>query len=523
MKKLLVVLCVMALALPVFGETVFRVANGAEPQSLDPQMISGVPEHRIYQALFEGLMIASPSTGNPVYGMAESYTVSKDMKTYTFKLRKGLKWSDGTPITARTVVDSWLRNLNPETGSQYASLLTDVIVGAAEYNSGKAGPSAVQIKYIDLQTFQFSTVIPAPFAVSMLCHYAFSIVPLHVIKKYGPDWTLPEHWVSNGPYVLKEHTPNDKIVVEKNPNYWDAANVKIDRIIFYAVEDYATTYKMYLNGEIDWNCNPPPTDKVAEAKARPQKDFLITPELGIYYYGFNMQIPPFNDKRVRQAFTMVKGRQDACEKILQAGQVPAAALTPAFAGYTPPKGYAEDDEQAKKLLADAGYPGGKGFPKVTLLYNTSSTHKKLAEFWQQRWEQVLGVKVELVNQEWATYLESRKDGKMGGFNLARAGWIADYQDPYNFLFMFKPDNVDFNDTRWANPKYIELINKGNALPAGAERNKLFAEAEKLLIEDDVVIMPIYYYVSQNMINTNVWVGWYPNLLDSHNYKFIYKK
>jgi oligopeptide transport system substrate-binding protein len=523
MKKLLVVLCVMALALPVFGETVFRIANGAEPQSLDPHMITGVPEHRIYQALFEGLMIASPATGNPVNGMAESYTVSADQKTYTFKLRKGLKWSDGVPITARTVYDSWIRNLNPETASGYASLMTDVIAGAADYNAGKTGPDKVQIKVVDLETFQFTCTGPAPYAVAMLTHYVFAVVPMHAIKSKGADWTLPENWVSNGPFVLKEHTPQDKIVVVKNPNYWDAKNVKIDQIVFYAAEDYATTYKMYLNGEIDWNCNPPPTDKVAEAKARAQKDFLITPELGIYYYEFNMQIPPFNDVRVRKAFSMVGKRQEMADKITQAGQIPALALTPAFAGYTPPKGYAEDEEAAKKLLADAGYPGGKGFPTITLIYNTSSTHKKIAEYFQQRFEQVLGVKVVLENQEWATYLETRKDGKMGGKNLARAGWIADYQDPYNFLFMFKSSNFDFNDTRWNNPKYDQLVAQANGMPAGAERNAVFAQAEKILIEDDVVIMPIYYYVTQNMIDTNKWGGWSTNLLDSHAYKFIYKK
>ncbi|OHD73482.1 MAG: hypothetical protein A2177_13260 [Spirochaetes bacterium RBG_13_68_11] len=523
MKKLLVVLCVMALALPVFGETVFRIANGSEPQSLDPHFVSGTPEHRIYQALFEGLMIPSPATGNPVPGIAESYTVSADQKTYTFKLRKNLKWSDGTPITARTVYDSWLRNLNPETASSYASLMTDVIVGAAAYNQGKGTPAGVGIKVVDLQTFQFTCVSPAPYAVSMLCHYSFAVVPTHAIKKWGADWTMPQHWVGNGPFVLKEHTPQDKIVVEKNPNYWDTKNVKIDQIVFYAAEDYATTYKMYVNGEVDWSCNPPPTDKVAEAKARPQKDFQVVPELGTYWYAFNMQVPPFNDVRVRQAFTMVGKRQEMVDKITQAGQFPATALTPAFAGYVPPKGYAEDEEKAKKLLADAGYPGGKGFPKVTLLYNTSSTHKKIAEYFQQRFEQVLGVQVELVNQEWATYLNNRKDGKMGGFNLARAAWIADYQDPYNFLFMWLSTNLDFNDTRWVNKKYDELVQKGNGMPAGAARNAVFAEAEKILIEDDVVIMPIYWYVSQNLIDLNKWGGWNSNQLDSHAYKFIYKK
>ena len=236
-----------------------------------------------------------------------------------------------------------------------------------------------------------------------------------------------------------------------------------------------------------------------------------------------MQIPPFNDVRVRKAFTMVGSRQEMADKITQSGQIPAAALTPAFAGYVPPKGYAENEEMAKKLWPTPAIPGGKGFPKVKLLYNTSSTHKKIAEYWQQRFEQVLGVKVEIVNQEWATYLETRKDGKMGGFDLARAGWIADYQDPYNFLFMFKSRQLDFNDPRWNNPKYDELVKKAQH----AARRRRAQQAVRRGREDPdrgrLVIIPFYFYVSQNMIDLNKWGGWNANLLDSHAYKFIYKK
>jgi oligopeptide transport system substrate-binding protein len=518
MKKLLLLLVVLCLALPAFAQVEFRVANGAEPQSLDPHLISGVPENRIYQAFFEGLMTYDPKTANPVPGLAESYTASKDNLTWTFKLRKGLVWSDGTPLTAQNAVDSWLRNLNPDTGSEYASLLTDVIKGAAEYNAGKGAAEDVALKAVDAQTFQFNTKVPAPYVLSMLCHYAFAVVPMHAIEKYGKAWTLPGNFVGNGAYVLSQWMPQDKIVAVKNPKYWDAKNVKIDRIVFIASDVYATTYNMFIMKEVDWNCNPPPPEKIDEAKLR--KDFVITPELGTYYYLFNHTKAPFDDVRVRKAFSMAVNRKELVEKITKTGQIPAFAYTPAFAGYIPPKGIGENVEQAKKLLADAGYPGGKGFPTVQILYNTSETHKKIAEYFQQKWEQTLGVKVELVNQEWKTYLETRRQQQ---FDLARAGWIADYQDPFNFLFMWLSDNLDFNDGRWNSPKYDELIRKANSMGAGAERNKVFAQAETICIEQDQAIMPIYYYVSQNMIDANKWGGWYTNLLDVHPYKAIFKK
>jgi oligopeptide transport system substrate-binding protein len=517
MKKLVLLLIALCLALPAFAVD-FRIANGSEPQSLDPHLISGNVEHRIYLALFEGLMTYDPKTANPIYGLAQSHTASADNLTWTFTLRPGLVWSDGTPITAQQVADSWLRNLDPATGSEYASLLTDVIKGAAEFNAGTGPRSGVAVKALDSRTFQFQTKVPAPYVLPMLCHYAFAVVPTQAIAKYGDKWTLPGNFVGSGPFVLKEWKPQEIIIVEKNPRYWGARNVKLDRILFYPSDSYLTTYNMYIKGEVDWNASPAPPELVDAAKLR--KDYLLTPQLGTYYYQFNQTKPPFNDVRVRKAFSMAVNRKELCDKITKSGEVPAFAYTPEFAGYVPPKGIGENVEQAKKLLAEAGYPGGAGFPEVTILYNTSETHKKIAEYFQQKWEQTLGVKVVLNNQEWATYLDTRK---MQQFDLCRAGWIADYQDPFNFLFMWLSDNFDFNDGRYNNPKYDQLIRQANAMPGGAERNKVFAQAETILIDQDQGIMPIYYYVSQNFIDTNKWGGWYPNLLDSHPYWAIYKK
>jgi oligopeptide transport system substrate-binding protein len=521
MKKLLVLFFVLALAGPAFAaEVTFRINNGTEPAGVDPHLISGVPEHRIYLALFEGLMIPDPN-GHAIPGASESYSVSADGLTWTFKMRKGNVWSDGTPITAQTVVDSWLRNLNPATAAEYASLMTDVIKGAKAYNAGTGKASDVAVKAVDASTFQFVTTGPAPYVLDMLIHYSFAVVPVHAIAKYGKDWTLPKNWVSNGAFILKEWTPNNRLVAVKNPKYWDVKNVKLDQVIYYPSDNLATTYNMYLNGEVDWNAGSPPPDKVDEAKKR--TDYIRVPEVGSYFYEFNIKKPPFNDVRVRKAFSMSINRQELVEKITASGEFPATALTPPMSGYTPPKGTGEDLETAKKLLADAGYPDGKNFPTVTILYNTSARHKSIAEYFQQKWEQSLGVKVNIYNQEFATYLQTRKDGQMGGYEMARAAWIADYADPYNFLFMFLSGNEDFNDPRWNNPQFDALVQKANGMKAGPARMKLFQDAETLLIDQDQVLMPIYWYTSQNFIDQKKWGGWVPNALDQHALKFVYKK
>jgi len=297
--------------------------------------------------------------------------------------------------------------------------------------------------------------------------------------------------------------------------------VKLDQVVYYASDDNAVTYRMYVNGEVDWNTNSPPADKIDEAVARPQKDFLRTPILSVYYYEFNVNKPPFNDLRVRKAFSLSLGRDNVVKQITKTGEIPTTSFTPPMGDYQPPAGIPEDIEQAKKLMAEAGYPGGKGFPRLKLGYNTSSRHKSIAEYVQQQWKQVLGVDIELQNMDFATFLDLRKDGNLGGFDIARSGWVADYMDPYSFLFMFVSNNVDFNDPRWKSANYDALIAKSGTLPAGAERNKAFYDAEKLLITE-LPIVPFYWYTSQNMINLTKWGGWASNALDRHATKYIYK-
>lgn len=502
------------------NEVVFRVANGAEPESIDPAQIQGVPEHRIYEGLFEGLVVPDPETAGPVPGVAESWDISEDGTQYTFHLRD-CTWSDGTPITADDVVYSWLRELNPETASRYAWFPCMFIKGASEYNSGAADASAVQIRALDAHTFQMDLIGPLPYALGALVHYSFAIVPKHAIEKYGAEWTQPQNFVGNGPYVLSEHIPQTSLTMVKNENYWDKDNVKLDKVVFYASDSDTTNYNMYLNGEIDWDTTVPP-DQIDAAKMRP--DYESAPQLSTYYYTIQNEKAPVNDVRVRKALALAVDRQALVDQVTKSGQIPAWGIVPPMAGYEPlefPNGddHDADLQQAQDLLAEAGYPNGAGFPTITVLYNTNELHKKIAEFIQQEWKTNLGINVVLENQEWQTYLANRNTGN---FIVARAGWVGDYQDPNTFLDMFIT-GAGMNGGRYSNEEYDLLINEAARMPAGEDRMGVLKTAEDILINEDQGIIPFYYYTTLNMIDTNKWGGWYPNTMDYHPVKNIYLK
>ncbi len=524
MKKILVALfaalCVLTVvASPLFasdgGKVVFRIANAAEPESLDPTQIQGVPEHRIYEALFEGLLIIDPETAGGIPGVAESWDISDDGLTYTFYLRDAV-WSDGVPITAYDVEYSWLRELAPETASPYAWFPSMFIEGADDYNSGKAGPEAVQIKALDEKTFQMTLIGPLPYVIGALTHYSFAIVPQHAIERYGSSWTLPGNFVGNGPYVLKEWSPQDRIVVEKNPLYWDAENVHLDEVIFYPFDDRDTIYNMYLSGQVDWAVNVP-SSRLEEIMMR--DDYESAPQLSTYYYVIQTTKAPFDDARVRKALALAIDKEELVDTVTRGGEIPAVGMVPEMAGYDG-LGYPEyDPDQARSLLAEAGYPNGIGFPTFSLLYNTDETHKAIAEYVQQSWRNNLGINVTLENQEWATYLANRN---AGNFDVARAGWVGDYQDPNTFLDMFIT-GAGMNGGKYSNPEYDALINQAARMPDGPERMATLLAAETILILEDQALIPFYYYSSQNLIDTDVWGGWYPNTMNYHPTKDIYRK
>ncbi|MBN2552793.1 MAG: peptide ABC transporter substrate-binding protein [Spirochaetales bacterium] len=497
-------------------EVVFTILNGSEPPTLDAALMEDTTSHRIYMALFEGLLINDPKTNDGIPAVAESWTISDDGLVYTFKLRKST-WSDGVPITAQTVVDSWLRELNPETGAPYAWMMTMVVKGAAEYNEGEAGPEAVQIRALDDYTFQMDLVGPAPYVIGMLPHQAFAIVPLHTIEKYGDQWTLPGNMVCNGPFLLEEWKPQEVLTVVKNDMYWDADAVKLDKIIFIPTDDYNTGLNMYLAGEADWNRGLIPTDQIDALKTR--DDFQVSPQLATYFYEVNHGMKPLNDVRVRKALSMAIDRQTLVEKVSRGGQIPANVIVPEFPGYKPPKGNPYNVEMAKQLLADAGFPGGQGFPDLTILYNTSEGHKKIAEYVQQQWETNLGVVFKIENVEWKTLLAR---GKEQDFQVLRMGWVGDYQDPNTFLELFQTDG-GMNYGKYSNPKFDELLQSAARMPAGQKRLDTLREAEEIFITQDQGILPIYHYTNLDLIDLDKWGGWYGSVQGIHPWKFIYLK
>ncbi len=497
-------------------EVVFRVINGAEPPTLDPSLSEDTTSHNILLALFDGLLIYDPKTNDGIPGVAESWDVSDDGTVYTFHLREST-WSDGVPITAQTVVDSWLRTLNPETASPYAWLMGMVVEGADAYNSGDAGPEAVKIRAVDDKTFEVTMVGPVPYVTSMLPHSIFAVLPIHAIEEHGEDWILPGNLVSNGAYTLEEWKPQEVLSVVKNPKYWDADAVSIDKIIYDPSDDNTTRLNMYLAGEGDWLNGGVPPDQLDAMKQR--DDYQTIPALATYFYEFNHTEAPFNNVKLRKALAMSFDKQVLVDRVSRGGQIPADTVVPNMAGYDKPEGNGYDVEQAKKLLAEAGYPDGEGFPEVTILYNTSEVHKKIAEYIQQEWEKNLGISVGIENAEWKTVLAR---GKEQDFQVLRMGWIGDYLDPNTFLELFQTD-AGQNYGKYSNTTFDKLIQEAARMPAGDARLNKLEEAEKIFITQEQGIIPIYYYTNINMIDTDVWGGWYSSTQNWHHPKFIYKK
>jgi oligopeptide transport system substrate-binding protein len=517
MKKIFVILLALIAVMGIAAQDLI-FNNGSEPQSLDPALTSGVPEARLCYALFEGLLVNDPKTSKGIPGIAESWTVSKDQKTYTFKLRKA-NWSDGQPITAQDFVDSWLRVLDPKTAAPYAYIIGDSVEGASAFNAGKGAAADVKIKAVNASTFVVTFVGPLPYALDMLTHNAFVVTPSHAIAKFGADWVKPANFVGSGPFVLKEWKPQDRIVVAKNDKYWDAKNVKLKSVTYFAIEDSNVAYDKFKAGEIDWLPDDliPPA-KIDEIKLR--KDYAHVAGSSVYYFIFNVTKKPFDDVKVRKALSEAVNRQELVDQVLKAGDVASAGLVPAMGGFLTAKGNVYNVEDAKKLLAAAGFPGGKDFPKVTLIYNTSARHKMVCEWVQQQWKNNLGIEVELQNLEWNTFLDTRQ--KTHDFSVTRAGWLADYMDPGNYLDMFKT-GAGNNDGLYTNTKYDALLAKAATLSAGDARNKVLQQAEDILITQDQAVIPFFFYSNKQLIDGSKWTGVYANAMDIHPYKSIGKK
>jgi oligopeptide transport system substrate-binding protein len=498
-----------------------RINNEGEPSSLDPAVGIGTIEHNVLLALFEGLVTADPKDLSPRPGAAESWETAPDGKIYTFHLRKNGRWSNGQPLTARDFVESYQRMLTPSLGAQYAYMLYPV-TNAKAFNLGTITDfSQVGFKALDDYTLQLTLHSPAPYLLSMIIHDSWYPVPIAVIKKHGAlddrtnPWTRPENFVGNGPFVLKEWRMNSHILVEKNPTYWGATNVRLNKIYFDPTESTDTAERMFRSGQLHSDPQAPPSKVAFYRKYKPNL-INVYPLLGTYFYKINVTRPPLTDKRVRQALALAIDRHAITETIMRAGEEPACFFTPPnTAGYTCRTKITEDIAAAQRLLAEAGYPGGKNFPTVELLFNTLQSHKAIAEALQDMWKRNLNINIVLHNEEWKVYLDSmrRLDYFMG-----RAGWNGDYVDPSTFMDMFLTGGGN-NETGWSNAEYDRLVRLASNTGDRSVRYAAYQKAEAILL-DEMPIIPIYFYTRPRLIQPSV-QGWYPNVLDQYDFKSIY--
>jgi oligopeptide transport system substrate-binding protein len=608
----------------------FTFINGTEIESVDPAVVTGSPEGRIIDELFEGLFHNLPAEMSPDFdasredpqelkpqpAVAKSCQISEDGKTYTFQIRRSARWSNGTPVTAHDFVWSWQRFLHPEVAAQYAYLLGDYVRGASAYNKGtvhtgdrvdvelktrkwphqpypqgtlvtgilreiiKGEPPSVEasdptaqdqlanwkdewvylveadssesrgvagtenpnrleaycksatstpsfggetiachhvlpdfdetvgIRATDDHTLEVTLNHATPYFLQLCAFYPLYPVNQTCVETFGyPAWTKAENIVNNGPFRMEFRRIRDRIRLVKNPQYWNADTVKIQSIDALAVTSETTVLNMYLHGQTDW-ATTVPAAMIPDLSKR--DDWLSDVFLGIYFYRLNVKHPVLSDVRVRQALNLAVNRQELCDNVTRAGERPAWTFCPSgIPGYTAPAGLEYNVSRAKQLLAEAGYPDGRGFPQLELLYNTSESHKTIAEVIQQQWSRNLGIKVTPKNREWGVFLN---DVDNLNYHISRLGWIGDYVDPNTFLDLFVTDGAN-NSTGWSNPEYDRLLEQSRAEPDPGKRFEILRQAEEILLSE-LPIIPIYFYVSKNLVKPHV-RGIHSNLRDIH--------
>ena len=507
------------------GDFNITVNLASEPQTMDPTLNTTSDGSNMANHLFEGLMKwedsgaevnGSDGTAHSAQlapGQAESYEKTENEDgtvTYTFKLRDGIKWSDGKDVTAGDFEYAWKRLVDPATAADYSYML-DCVVNANEIIAGEKDASELAVKAVDDKTFEVTLVNDLPYFEELCAFPAMMPVRQDVIEEAGDNWTFDvSTYISNGAYKMKEWTHNSQIVVEKNENYYDYEKLGPETITFKLMDNQNAMLSGFNSGELDF-IEDVPQAEIANLIA--SGDMKIVDYIGTYYVCFQTQKAPFDDARVRKAFSLAIDRTYIVNQVTQSGQVEAGGFVPA--GVYDAEGATGDDfrtvggdyykptdadyeancEEARALLAEAGYPDGEGFPVVEYLYNTSDAHKAVAEALQYMWEEELGVKVTLNNQEWAAFLQTRKDGD---YSIARNGWIADYNDPISFLDMWMTGGGN-NDAQYANEEYDSLIKEAKTTTDVKERMELLHKAEDKIIGEDNALAPLYFYTQKYML------------------------
>ncbi len=508
------------LSTAALAQVTFLRGNDADPETMDVQKQSTVGESHLSRDLFENLMIHN-AKGEVVHGVAESHTVSPDGLVYTFKIRPNAKWSNGEDFKASDYVFSYRRIINPDTGAKYANLLFP-IKNAEKINKKLDGVKLedLGVRALDAKTLEITLERPTPYFIELLTHNTSSPVNEAAVTRHGNDWVKPENWVSNGAYMLREWVPNSHARLDKNPHFHDAANVQIERVMTFPTPDYAAAARRFMAGELHFTSDIP-ADQVKFLKDRLGDQVKIAPYLGTYYLSFNMAKKPFDDVRVRQALSMAIDREFIAEQIWGGTMIPAYSFVPPGIGnYGKPataewaeKSPIDREDEAKKLLAAAGFGPGKPL-KVEIRYNTTDNNRRTVVAIADQWKQI-GVETTFINTDARTHFAFLRE--RGDYDVARAGWIGDYSDPQNFLFLLQSDNKGFNYARYENPEYDRLMAQAERETDLKKRADILLAAEKLITRDQPY-PPILFYSTKNLVSPKL-KGFHSNLRGAYATRF----
>ncbi len=498
------------------------LGNLGEPNDLDPAYPDTVETEQIIMGLMEGLAQYDVRTCEPVPAVAERWEVSSDNLVWTFHLRPEARWSNGDPVVAGDFVYAYRRILSPKLAAEYAQMLFALKNGEAFYAGKLADFSTVGAHAADPHTLVLTLAHPVPYLPKLVCHSAWYPVHAATIEKFGridqrgTHWTRPGNYVGNGPFVLAEWRPNQFIRLTKSPTYWARDTIRLHKVVFYPIEDVVAEEAMFRNGQLHMT-DTIPSNRIAVYRRDPKLAGLLhqEPQLTNYYYRFNVAKAPLNDVRVRRALAYSINRQDIVDHVTQGSQPVANHFTPTMSGFSSTAVVPYDPEQARQLLAQAGYPGGRGFPHLEILFNSNAGHREIAEAIQQMWRKELGISVGLYNQEAKVWIDSMRQGN---YQIARCAWSGDYLDPSTFLEIMSGDDGN-NQTGWKNAEYDRLIAEARRTPNDRERFALFQRCEQILAEE-CPVAPIYFYTRNNLRRPQL-KGWYPNALNLHAFNGVY--
>ena len=500
---------------------VLHMSIGSEPSDLDPQTVTGTGDAKIIQSLFEPLVSYEPGTLAPVPALAERWEISADGLTYTFHLRTDAKWSNNDPVTAQDCVDSWRRILTPSLAADYAYFLY-LLRGAEAFNKGQTNDfSTVGATARDARTLVATLTHPAPYFLQILLNSPWRPIHLRSIAAVGDaynrgtKWTRPGALVSSGPFILKEWSLNQRVVVEKSPTYYDRAKVRLNAIHFYPIDNIDAEERAFRAGQLHMTWAVP-LSKVIPLQREKSPALRIDPFLETYFFRLNVRKAPLEDVRIRRALSLAIDRDTIAAKILPGGRQPAPTfISPLLIGYTPPARKAYDLAAARQLLADASHAGGTGLPPIEILYNNSEILRLVGEAIQQMWHRELGLEVSLANQEKKVVFANRR---AGAYQVLLGSWTADYLDATTYLDMWRADSGN-NHTGWSDPAYDALSNRANTIADRTERAAVLQQAESLVL-DAAPIVPIYFNTHVYLLSPAV-KDWQPTPMDHTDYRYVW--